>query len=70
MKKRRRGRPPKAAQKRIKVPMYLPPQFVADLKAYVAHLRREVPGASRGDVILDALEHHRPFLKWRTQQRH
>ena len=68
--KRKRGRPPKAkGEMRVKVPAFLPPGLVKNLKAYVDELRKDRPGASRGDVLVDALQKYRPFRKWLARRR-
>lgn len=68
-KKRGRGRPRKDGRGRKKVSVGLPPDLLADLDRYVLELREGAPGASRGDVISNALSAFGPFRFWLTRRR-
>ena len=63
-KDRGRGRPPKSPGGRVFTAAYFPAQLVAALDAYVKHLQKATKGASRGDVLAEALRTHRPFRLW------
>ena len=63
-KKRGRGRPPKGPGGRVFTAAYLPPQLVEKLDAYVKEMQKATKGASRGDVLAEALQTHRPFRLW------
>lgn len=63
-KKRGRGRPRKDPGGRLFAAAWLPADLLRQLDAYVAELQKAGPGASRGDVIAEALRTHRPFRLW------
>ncbi len=63
-KKRGRGRPRKDGHGRKEVSVFLPTDLLAELDRYVRDLREDAPGASRGDVLSEALRTHRPFRLW------
>lgn len=63
-KKRGRGRPRKDPGGRVFAASWLPAELLRQLDAYVAELQEGAPGASRGDVIAEALRTHRPFRLW------
>jgi len=67
--KRGRGRPPKGGRGRKEVSVGLPPNLLDELDRYVLALREEAPGASRGDVISNALCAFGPFRAWLTRHR-
>lgn len=68
-KKRGRGRPPKDAHGRKEVSVFLPNDLLAELDCYVRDLRGKAPGASRGDVLSEALREFRPFRLWGLTRR-
>lgn len=59
-KKRARGRPRKNGGGRVHASTWLPAELLRQLDRHVAGLQKAVPGASRGDVIAEAL---RKYLK-------
>jgi hypothetical protein len=63
-KKRGRGRPRKDPGGRLFAASWLPADLLRGLDAYVAELQKAAPGASRGDVVAEALRTHRPFRQW------
>jgi hypothetical protein len=63
-KKRGLGRPRKDPGGRLFAASWLPADLLRQLDAYVAELQKAAPGASRGDVIAEALRTHRPFRLW------
>jgi hypothetical protein len=67
--KRGRGRPMKNGHGRKEVSVGLPPDLLTELNAYVQALREETPGASRGDVLSEALRAFRPFRLWKLRRR-
>lgn len=67
-KKRGRGRPRKGGHGRVFTAAHLPPDLVEELDAFVKHLRAKTPGASRGDVIAEALRRHSPLRRWLSKR--
>lgn len=67
--KRGRGRPRKNGGGRKEVSVFLPNDLLAELDRFVRELREEAPGASRGDVLSEALRSFAPFRRWRPTQR-
>lgn len=63
-KKRGRGRPKKNGHGRLPAAAWLPAELVEQLDAYVETLKKAKKGASRGDVIAEALRTFRPFRLW------
>ena len=62
---KRRGRPRKDhLHGRKEVSVFLPTDLLADVDAYVSALRKQAPGASRGDVLSDAVRAFGPFRLW------
>ena len=66
-KPKRMGRPPKENGRR-EVSVGLSPAVLKELDRYVRHLRKEAPGASRGDVLSAALAAFRPFRLWKLRR--
>ncbi len=62
----RAGRPRKNGLVRKEVSVCLSPRVIGELDRYVAALREQTPGASRGDVISAALEGFGPLRLWRS----
>jgi hypothetical protein len=62
--KRSRERPRKDPGGRLFAGAWLPAELLPQLDANVAELRKDAPGASRGDIIAEALRTHRPFRLW------
>ncbi|HEY3349828.1 MAG TPA: hypothetical protein VGM13_08665 [Thermoanaerobaculia bacterium] len=68
LKHRPRGRPRKNGHGRKEVSVGFPPDLLAQLDRYVLELRKTAPGASRGDVISNALCAFGPFRHWLTRR--